>query len=81
MVYRRGESRDFARFLRIARGSACELEAQATIAARVGLGDGEADVSPLIRSRTTPYVLLGMAQDIVPFFCDESRRCRRLEYG
>jgi len=37
----RGDSRDFARFLRIARGSACELEAQATMAARVGLVDGE----------------------------------------
>jgi four helix bundle protein len=37
----RGDSRDFARFLRIARGSACELEAQATMAARVGLIDGK----------------------------------------
>lgn len=37
----RGDSRDFARFLRIARGSVCELEAQATMAARVGLVDGE----------------------------------------
>jgi len=37
----RGDSRDFARFLRIARGSACELEAQATTVARVGLVDGE----------------------------------------
>ncbi len=37
----RGDSRDFARFLRIARGSACELEAQATMAARVGFLDGE----------------------------------------
>ena len=37
----RGDSRDFARFVRIARGSACELEAQATVAARVGLLDGE----------------------------------------
>jgi len=33
----RGDSRDFARFLRIARGSVCELDAQATI----GLFDGE----------------------------------------
>lgn len=38
----RGDGRDFARFLRIARGSACELEAQATMAARVGGVDGEA---------------------------------------
>ena len=37
----RGDSRDFARFVRIARGSACELEAQATMAARVGLLNGE----------------------------------------
>jgi len=37
----RGDRRDFARFLRIALGSACELEAQATMAARVGLVDGE----------------------------------------
>ena len=37
----RGDSRDFARFLRIARGSACELEAQATMAARIGFVDGE----------------------------------------
>jgi len=37
----RGDGRDFARFLRIARGSACELEAQATMAARVGLVDEE----------------------------------------
>ncbi len=33
----RGDIRDFARFLRIARGSGCELEAQATAAARLGL--------------------------------------------
>ncbi len=37
----RGDNRDFARFLRIARGSACELEAQATLATRVALVDGE----------------------------------------
>jgi len=37
----RGDSRDFARFLRISRGSACELEAQATLATEVGLVDGE----------------------------------------
>jgi four helix bundle protein len=37
----RGDSRDFARFLRISRGSACELEAQATMAVRVGLVDPE----------------------------------------
>ncbi len=30
-----------ARFLRIASGSACEVEAQVTMAAGVGLGDGE----------------------------------------
>ncbi len=53
----RGDSRDFARFLRIARGSGCELEAQVTMAARVGSVDGEAAVSPLIRGRTTSYVL------------------------
>ena len=35
----RGDNRDFARFLRIARGSACELEAQATMAATIGLVD------------------------------------------
>ena len=38
----RGDSRDFARFLRIARGSACELEAQATMVARIGFVDEEA---------------------------------------
>ena len=37
----RGDNRDFARFLRIARGSACELDAQATMATRVGVVDGE----------------------------------------
>ena len=37
----RGDGRDFARFLRIARGSVCELDAQATMAARVGVVDGE----------------------------------------
>ena len=31
-----------ARSLRIAHGSACDLEAQATMAARVGVVDGEA---------------------------------------
>ena len=35
----RGDNRHFARSLCIARGSACELEAQATMAARVGVGD------------------------------------------
>jgi four helix bundle protein len=43
----RGDNRDFARFLRIARGSACELEAQATMAARVGVVDGES--APVLR--------------------------------
>ena len=37
----RGDNRYFARFLRVARGSACELEAQAAMAARVGLRDGD----------------------------------------
>jgi len=37
----RGDSRDFARFLRIARGSACELEAQVTMAAMIGCADAE----------------------------------------
>ena len=37
----RGDRRDFARFVRIARGSACEREAQATMAAKVGLLDRE----------------------------------------
>ena len=37
----RGDGRDFARFLRIARGSVCGLDAQATMAARVGVVDGE----------------------------------------
>ena len=37
----RGDSRDFARFLRIARGSVCELEAQATMAAGIGLAGVE----------------------------------------
>ena len=37
----RGDNRDFARFLRIARGSACELEAQATMAAKLGLIEGK----------------------------------------
>ena len=37
----RGDDRDFARFLRIARGSACELETQATLATRVGIAHDE----------------------------------------
>ncbi|MCL1592790.1 MAG: four helix bundle protein [Actinomycetia bacterium] len=45
----RGDSRDFARFLRIARGSACELEAQATMAARLGLV--ERDPARVLRGR------------------------------
>jgi four helix bundle protein len=35
----RGDNRDFARFLRMARGSACELEAQAHLGARLKLFD------------------------------------------
>lgn len=35
----RESARDFARFLRMAYGSACELETQAVIAASVNLGD------------------------------------------
>ena len=35
----RGDDRDFARFLRIARGSASELEAQAQLGTRLGLFD------------------------------------------
>jgi hypothetical protein len=46
MIYRRGEGGDFARFLRIARGSGCGLEAQVSVAARVGLVDGEAARAP-----------------------------------
>ena len=34
----RGSDRDFARFLRIAYGSACELDTQSHIAKRVGVG-------------------------------------------
>ncbi|VAV90828.1 hypothetical protein MNBD_ACTINO01-2278 [hydrothermal vent metagenome] len=45
----RGDSRDFARFLRIARGSACELEAQVTLGERVGLIDN--DAASLLRER------------------------------
>jgi four helix bundle protein len=33
----RGDDRDFARFLRMARGSACELEAQAQLGTRLAL--------------------------------------------
>jgi four helix bundle protein len=33
----RGDDRDFARFLRMARGSACELEAQTELGARLTL--------------------------------------------
>ena len=33
----RGDVKDFARFLRIARGSACELEAHLTASAKLGL--------------------------------------------
>ncbi|MDK1009927.1 MAG: four helix bundle protein [Actinomycetota bacterium] len=33
----RGDDRDFARFLRIARGSSCELEAQANLCVGLGL--------------------------------------------
>ena len=32
----RGDTKDFARFLRIARGSACELEAHLTVSERLG---------------------------------------------
>ena len=35
----RGSQREFSRFLRIAYGSACELETQVSIARRVGFGD------------------------------------------
>ena len=35
----RGSSRDFARFLRIAFGSACELETQAHVAIGAEIGD------------------------------------------
>ena len=35
----RGDNRDFARFLRIARGSSSELEAQAELGTRLGLFD------------------------------------------
>lgn len=34
----RGTDREFAHFLRIAYGSACELETQALLAAQIGLG-------------------------------------------
>ena len=43
----RGSDRDFARFLRIAYGSACELDTQAHIAWRVGVGP-PADLDRLI---------------------------------
>jgi four helix bundle protein len=35
----RGSARDFVRFLHIAYGSACEVETQAIIANRLGIGD------------------------------------------
>lgn len=36
----RGSDKDFRRFLRIAYGSACELETQVRLAARCAIGDG-----------------------------------------
>ena len=42
----RGTPREFARFLQIAYGSACELETQLLISERLGLA-GPDDVSPL----------------------------------
>ena len=56
----RGSDRDFVRFLRIAYGSACELETQLRLAIRLGLGDAQ-ELTMLIaeaeRSRRMLYAL------------------------
>ena len=52
--------REFARFLRIAYGSACELETQLIIARRRGMGDPNALEALATSTETTRRMLAGL---------------------
>jgi len=56
----RDSHRDFARFLRIAYGSACELETQLMLAQQQGMGDPKAIDALATSTETTRKMLAGL---------------------
>ena len=62
----RGSSRDFARFLTIARGSLCELETQLLLAERLTYLDAAASADLMQQARTVGRLLNGLLRSIAP---------------
>ena len=62
----RGSSRDFVRFLTIARGSLCELETQVRIGARLRYMEISAEEALLKQSATVGRLLNGLIRSIAP---------------
>ena len=62
----RGSSRDFVRFLTVARGSLCELETQLRIGARLKYLESELAESLLKESATVGRLLNGLIRSIAP---------------
>ena len=60
----RKSPRDFQRFLRMAYGSACELETQIFIAEQVGIGDSSKATELLGRSELVRRMLAGLISSI-----------------
>ena len=62
----RGSSRDFARFLTIARGSLCELETQLLLAERLTYLDAATSADLMQQARTVGRLLNGLLRSIAP---------------
>jgi four helix bundle protein len=62
----RGSSRDFARFLAVARGSLCELETQLLLGARLKYVDGAVIDALLKQAGTVGRLLNGLLRSIAP---------------
>ena len=59
--------REFARYLRIAYGSACELETQLILARRRGMADGKVLSSLATATETTRRMLSGLIRSTMAF--------------
>jgi len=62
----RGSSREFVRFLAVARGSLCELETQLLLGARLQYVDGAVIDALLKQSGTVGRLLNGLIRSIAP---------------
>lgn len=62
----RGSTRDFVRFLTVARGSLCELETQLRLGARLHYVDNASVETLLERSATVGRLLNGLIRSVAP---------------